>query len=199
MSLHRACWSILCSNLFLIYDDLNLYYRPILTWHSAGGISHFIKTLYHNVLSREVRSDESIDSWINQARFEGVAATITGFFTSDEFKTKNLPQEVIVDKLYRSILGREGEDDEKNIQLDRLMGGLAIHIVVNDLVGSDEYRQNAQLGAVPSPDMSVYITKLIYLSMTDLTSISSQTDIHMESSKQNAGLCQNIVSKHSKS
>jgi hypothetical protein len=121
--------------------------------------------LYHNILSREVRSDDTIDDWINHARFYGIAATITGFFTSDEFQTKDLPQEVVVDKLYRSILGREGGDDEKNIQLDRLRGGLAIHIVVNDLVGSDEYRQKAQLRAVPVPDMSVYS---IYLSISDL-------------------------------
>jgi Domain of unknown function (DUF4214) len=150
-----------------LYDDLNLYYRPILTWHSAGGISHFIKTLYHNVLSRNIRSDDNIDFWINHARFHGIAATVTGFFTSDEFQTKNLPQEVVVDKLYRSILGRDGEGDEKNIQLDRLRDGLAIHIVVNGLVGSDEYSQKAQLGAVPSPDMSVLL-KFIYLSTTDL-------------------------------
>ena len=76
---------------------------------------------------------------------------------------------------------------------------LAVLIVVNDLVGSDEYKQKAELGVVPSPDMSVYITKIIYLSATDLTSISSQTDIYMESSQQNARLCQNIVSKCFKS
>lgn len=111
--------------------------------------------MYHNVLGREVRSDDNIDSWVNFNRFHGTAATIAGFFTCDEFQTKNLPQEVVVDKLYRSILGREGGGNEKNTQLDRLRAGLAIHIVVNDLVGSDEYTQKAQLGAVPSPDMSV--------------------------------------------
>ena len=72
---------------------------------------------------------------------------------------------MVVDKLYRSILGREGGGDEKIIQLDRLRGGLAIHIVVNDLVGSDEYRQKAQLGAVPFPDMSVWL-KIILISPT---------------------------------
>jgi hypothetical protein len=141
--------------------------------------------LYHNVLSREVRSDDNIDSWTNRARFHGIAATITGFFTSDEFETKNLPREVVVDKLYRSILGREGGGDEKKIQLDRLRGGYAMRIVINDLVGSDEYAQKAQLGVVPLPDMSVYSTQIIYLFMTDLTLISSQTDIQMESSRRN--------------
>jgi hypothetical protein len=84
--------------------------------------------LYHNVLSREVRSDDSINGWINHARFHRIAATITGFFTSDEFETKN-PQ-VVVDKLYRLILGCDGGGDEKKIQLDRLRGGLAIYIII---------------------------------------------------------------------
>ena len=137
--------------------------------------------MYHNVLSREVQSDDSIGTWINHVRFHGIASTITGFFTSNEFQSKNLPLEVVVDKLYRSILGREGRSDEKNIQLEQLRGGLAIHIAVNDLVGSDEYRQKAELKAVPSPDMSVYGTEIIYLSSTDYTSISSQTDVHKES------------------
>ena len=113
--------------------------------------------MYHNVLglSREVQSD---DSWVNYTRFHGIAATITGFFTHDEFQTKNLPQEVIVEKLYRSILGREGGGDERTDQVARLRDGLSICVIINDLVGSDEYRQKAQLGAVPFPDMSVYNT-----------------------------------------
>ena len=119
-----------------------------------------------------------MDNWINHARFYGIAATITGFFTSDEFQAKNLPQEVVVDKLYRSILGREGGDDEKNIQLDRLKSGLTIHIIVNDLVGSDEYRRKAQLRAVPLPDMSVYSTlKIIFIYLCLISSISFRRPI----------------------
>ena len=144
------------------HEDLNLYYRPILTWHSPGGISHFIKTLYHNVLSREVRSDESIDFWINHTRFHGIAATITGVFTTDEFQAKEFPHEDIVDKLYRSILGRESRGEERTDQVVRLADGVTICNIVNDLVGSDEYRQKAQLGAVPFPDMSVWL-KIIHL------------------------------------
>jgi hypothetical protein len=60
-----------------------------------------------------------------------------------------------VDKLFRSILAREGKIDEKNIHLDRLRH-LGIHFMVNDFVGCDEYRQQAQLGVVPSPDMPAY-------------------------------------------
>ena len=136
---------------------------------------------------------------MNHTRFFGIASTISGFFTSDEFQAKRFSHENIVDKLYHSILGRECRGDEKTDQVARLRDGLAIHIVVNDLVGSDEYRQKAQLGAIPLPDTSVYSTKIIYLSMTDLISISSQTNIRMESNRRSTRFRQNIVSKHSKS
>ena len=142
-------------------DDLTNHYRPISNWHAAGGIAHFIQTLYHNVLNRQ--SDDGIEDWTNHTRFNGIASTITGFFTSDEFQTKNLPHEAIVDKLFRSILG------EKNIHLDRLRE-LGIQFMIKDFVGCDEYRQLAQVGAVPSPDMLVYSTKIIYLSMTSFQS-----------------------------
>lgn len=46
---------------------------------------------------------------------------------------KNLSQEVIVDKIYRSILGREGEDDEKNYWLRH--GDALIQIVVKGIAG----------------------------------------------------------------
>ena len=125
---------------------------------------HFIETLYHNVLSREVRSDDGIEGWTNHARFHGIASTISGFFTCNELQAKNLPHIAIVGKMYRSILGREGRGDEMNVQLDRLrLGHGQIHNIVKDLVRSDEYGQKAQLGVVPSPNMSVYSINIVYL------------------------------------
>jgi Domain of unknown function (DUF4214) len=140
----------------------------------------FVKTLYQNILSRDP-DDEGSSHWTNYTRFYGIASTIGGFFTSDEFQTKRFPREDVVDKLYRSILGRECRGDERTDQVVRLRDGVSICTIINELVGSDKYRQKAQLGAVPLPDTSVYSTKIIYLSMADLTSISSQTDIQMES------------------
>ena len=75
--------------------------RPIFTWNPAGGIPDFIKTLYQNILGRdplpEVHSE--INYWKNHTLFHGIASTISGFFTSDEFKAKNFlfSQEVVVD------------------------------------------------------------------------------------------------------
>jgi uncharacterized protein DUF4214 len=69
----------------------------------------------------------------------------------------SLPQETVVDKLYSSILGREGEWDGKNYWLQRIRRGDPMQTIVDDFVGSTEYRQKAQTrtGTVPPHDMSV--------------------------------------------
>ena len=85
--------------------------RPIFTWNPADGMPDFIKTLYQNILSRDPLPEDhpNIDHWMNHTRFHGIASTISSFFTSDEFKAKNFPQGVVVDKLYRSILGPKAD------------------------------------------------------------------------------------------
>ena len=120
-------------------------------------MADFIKTLYQNILSRDPLPGDNpnIDHWMNHTRLHGIASTISGFFTSDEFKAKNFefPQEAIVDKLYRSILGREGRWDGKNYWIDRLRHGDTVQTIVSDCIESVEYRQKAQAGIVPLSGM----------------------------------------------
>ena len=141
---------------------------------------HFVKTLYQNILSRDPDNEE-VSHWTEFIRFFRIASSIGGIFTTNEFQAKQFPHEAIVDKFYRSILSRECRGEERTDQVVRLRDGVTICTVVNDLVGSVEYREKAQLGAVPPRDTSVYSTKIIFLSMTDLTLISSQIDIRMAS------------------
>ena len=139
----------------------------------------FIRTLYQNILSRDPLPDDhpSIDHWMNHTNFHGIASTISGFFASDEFKAKNFehPQEVIVDKLYRSILGREGGWDGKNYWIDRLRQGDTVQTIVSDCMESMEYKQKAQAGVVPPSGMLVhslsnFLYTMILISITDLYS-----------------------------
>ena len=140
-------------------------------------MSDFIKTLYQNILSRDPFPEDhpNIDHWMNHTHFHGIASTISGFFTGDEFKDKNFkfPQEVIVDKLYRSILGREGRWDGKNYWIDRLRHGDTVQTIVSDCIESEEYKQKAQAGIVPPSGMLVYcllnsLSTMILTSITDL-------------------------------
>ena len=149
--------------------------RPIFTWNPADGMPDFIKTLYQNILSRDPLPEDhpNIDHWMNHTRFHGIASTISSFFTSDKFKAKNFPQGVVVDKLYRSILGREGRWDGRNYWIDRLRHGDAVQTTVSKCIESAEYRQKAQASIVPPSAVLVYcllnsLSTMILSSITDL-------------------------------
>ena len=86
---------------------------------------HFVKTLYQNIFSRDP-DNEGLSHWTDHTRFFNIASTISGFFTSDEFQAKQLSREDIVDKLYRSIFGRECRGDERTDQVIRLRDGVSI-------------------------------------------------------------------------
>ena len=123
---------------------------------NSTEIPGFVKTLYREILDCDLEDQVSIVYWTNHVRFHGISSTISMLFTSDDFQDKNFSPEAIVDKLYRSILGREGEWDGKNYFLQRLRRGDAMQTIVGDFVGSTEYRQKAQTGtAVPPHDVSV--------------------------------------------
>ena len=62
-----------------------------------------------------------------------------------------------MDKLYSSILGREGEWDGNKYWLQRLRRGDAMRAIVDDFVGSSEYRQKAQTGAITMPPHDMFV------------------------------------------
>jgi hypothetical protein len=104
--------------------------------------------LYQNILNRDPEEGVRV-GWSEQTTYS--ASTIINFFTSEELHSKRLPPEDIVGKLYRSIFGREGRDDEKTEQVVRLTrNGIEISVIIIGLVGSDEYRQRVQLKDTPS-------------------------------------------------
>ena len=164
-------------------------------------MSDFIKTLYQNILGRDPLPEDhpNIDHWKNHTRFHGIASTISGFFTSDEFKAKNFmfPQDVVVDKLYRSILGREGGWDGKKYWIDRLRHGDTVQTIVSDCIESVEYRQKAQSGSVPSSGMLV--VSIDFHSMMILTLYDLQTYTYMAFSWWYISFYQDIVPQYSKS
>jgi Domain of unknown function (DUF4214) len=138
---------VLMSNTGGWYTRSSMIFR----WNPAGGLPDFVKTLYQNILDHDPESQAVVDHWANHASFNGIAATVSGLFTSTEFKARNLPLETVVDKLYRSILGCEGDAEEKNFWLGRLKNGDAIQIIIYELVSSPGYRQKAQDKIVPPP------------------------------------------------
>ena len=107
--------------------------------------------MYQNILSRDLEEGAS-HGWGDHIRFHGIASAIKGFIiTYKEFHLMRLPHEDVVDKLYRSILGGESTDVEKTEQVVRLRNGDSTSIIINGLLGSEEYRHRVELGAAPSP------------------------------------------------
>ena len=120
-------------------------------WHLSSGEDDFARTLYQNILSRDPEEGAS-HGWGDHIRFHGIASAIKGFIiTYKEFHLMRLPHEDVVDKLYRSILGGESTDVEKTEQVVRLRNGDSTSIIINGLLGSEEYRHRVELGAAPSP------------------------------------------------
>jgi hypothetical protein len=118
------------------------------------GIPDFIRTLYHNILDRSPDRAESqfmITHWTKHAVTHDLAATINEFFVSDEFLGKNHSLDAMVHSLYRSILGREPEIEEKNHWLYRLKQADAMHTIIDHFIASPEYRYKAKIGATPNP------------------------------------------------
>lgn len=135
---------------------------------SSTEIPSFVKTLYRNILDCDLEDQASIDYWTNHVRFHGISSTISMLFSSDDFRAMNLSSEAIVDKLYSSILGREGEWDGKNYFLRRLRRGDPMQTIVDDFVKNTEYRQKAQTVNVSlhdDCDMSVQ-PAILFMQMT---------------------------------
>jgi hypothetical protein len=107
--------------------------------------------LYQNILCRDPEDQAAIENLTTYTRNNGIPKTINAVFTTNEFKLKNLSQEVVVDKLYRSILGREADGHEKEDMLYKFRRGDSIQKVVNDCVGGAEYRLKVQNNTAPDP------------------------------------------------
>ena len=127
-------------------------HRPIFEWNPSGA-DDFSRTLYQNILSRDPE-EGACHYWGNNTRAHGVASTINASITSKEFHLKRLSHGDIVEKLYRTILGRGCRDDEKTEQVVRLRNGNATSVIISGLLGSDEYRQRVELGSAPSLNIS---------------------------------------------
>jgi hypothetical protein len=80
-----------------------------------------------------------------------LASTLNGFFTSDEFKAKNHPPEAIVDRLHRSILGREAGPEGQKYWQGRLSSGDMMEDVIAGFLDGSEYRGKIQNATAPDP------------------------------------------------
>lgn len=128
-------------------------------WHPPSGIDGFVRTLYLNVLDREAESQAVVDHHKNIAYRNGIATTIKTFFAALVDRDKP-PAEVIVNKLYRSIMGREAEEGGLKHHVRAINQGRSIGKVVDDFLGSDEYSLRERQGLVPNRHPTLVMDEL---------------------------------------
>jgi hypothetical protein len=80
-----------------------------------------------------------------------LASTLNSFFTCAEFKSKNHPPEAIVDRLHRSILGREAGAEGQKYWQGRLSSGDTMEVIIAGFLDSSEYRGKIQNATAPDP------------------------------------------------
>ena len=80
-----------------------------------GRVDDFVKRLYTLVLGREC-DDDGLKFWsgdLSAKRNTGIC-TAYGFFTSEEYTSKNKTDEEYIEDLYKAILGRDSDADGKS-------------------------------------------------------------------------------------
>lgn len=125
---------------------------------NLSGIEGYIERMYQICLDRTPDA-EGKAYWIQQLQSgaETGVHSAYGFVFSEEFKNKNLCNEVFVEYLYRAFMGREADDDGKNYWIGQLESGKKREEVFNGFALSDEFKvicneYGIQVGeAIPIP------------------------------------------------
>ncbi len=116
---------------------------PGITPEQETQLKAFIVRLYVNVLGRKSYSDSEVDYWYQKlvSRESTGADAAMGFFFSNEFKEKGLPDEEYVDILYRVMFDRNAGTDERKYWTDKLEIGMSREFVYVGFANSNEFMQ----------------------------------------------------------
>ncbi|KAJ7212383.1 hypothetical protein C8J57DRAFT_1733148 [Mycena rebaudengoi] len=123
--------------------------RPDLTFD-------FIITLYQNILDRDPENQAVIDFHSEVAKDRGLRTAVTGFFTSDEYRVKDLSTAETVKKLYCAVLGREPDTWEVEHHAQEMYRGRSLEDAVRVFVDGPEYHKRAQKGMLLEPVLSIH-------------------------------------------
>lgn len=105
------------------------------------GIRSFVVRLYEDALGRTSYQEWEIDYWYNALRNgEKTGSEVAyGFFFSDEFKNKNLSDEMFVEILYSVMFDRQADDGGKEDWLTKLSAGMSREYIYRGFANSQEF------------------------------------------------------------
>lgn len=132
-----------------VYRDMPVYACPEPgssqgnnpTQEQAKQLKAFIARLYTDALGRGRYTEEEVDYWYQKlvsGESDG-AVVAQGFFFSDEFRDKRLPDSEFVNVLYKVMFDRQADEGGKNNWMDKLEMGMSREFVYAGFANSTEF------------------------------------------------------------
>lgn len=107
---------------------------------SEENVLNFVDRLYKILLDRPADLEGLWDWSLKLQNGQATTAEIIhGIAASPEFKNKNLSNDEIVEKMYKSMMGRESDASGKEYWVSRLDTGMTVDAVINGFLGSPEF------------------------------------------------------------
>ena len=110
------------------------------TWESKEGTEGFVYRLYNVALTRDAEQ-AGLNDWNNklQSKTQTAAEVAQGIFFSPEFQNKEYSDVQYVKLLYRTMFGREADENGLKGWLDKLNSGMSREYVFRGFAESQEF------------------------------------------------------------
>ncbi len=116
------------------------------TEEQAKQLRAFIVRLYTDALGRSTYADQEVDYWYQKlvsGESDG-ARVAQGFFFSDEFRNKNLPDQDFVNMLYKVMFNRQADEGGMKNWTNKLEIGMSREYVYAGFANSTEFANLCQ-------------------------------------------------------
>ncbi len=119
------------------------------TQEEIDALHAFVNRMYSVVLGREADSLGELD-WSTRLVSEEAKAVdiVSGFFNSEEYKSKAKSNGEIVNDCYHAMLGRDADEAGYNDWVGRLNNGMSVNAILAGFVGSQEFSTLCQSYAI---------------------------------------------------
>ena len=120
------------------------------------NLNGFVTRLYQNVLNRNPDKN-GLSYWVNGLQSGKITGSeaLTGFFTSNEMKNKNLTNEAFIEELYNTVLNRKSDNGGLEYWKDRLDIQMSREYVINGFASSKEFSSMCKKYGVKKGDIKV--------------------------------------------
>lgn len=117
-------------------------------------IEDFVNRLYKILLDREAEV-AGLEDWSMKLLDQRADAAniVQGIVGSSEFQNKRLSNEDIVERMYKSMLGRASDSEGKAYWVKRLNSGMSVSSIINGFSGSPEFNNLCTSYGIKSGDV----------------------------------------------